>query len=254
MIGDLTLFDANCMIGRVVQPKPAFPLSVGELLGVMDDFGVAEALVYHALSKEYHPAEGNRVLLDEIAGVERLHPVWVVMPSHTGEFPPEEELAGEMLSHGVRAARVFPHPNSHNFSLRHWVSERLLQSLQRRRIPLFVDQEEIDWDTVHEVLERYDELPLVLTNVGYRVNRYLYPLWEKHANLHVELSSYCGHRAIEEVVGRFGAERLVFGTKLPYFTPASAIGMLSYARIGAAEKKQIAGDNLRNLLDRVSDR
>ncbi|HUT90600.1 MAG TPA: amidohydrolase family protein [Thermoguttaceae bacterium] len=253
MTNDLPLFDANCMLGRIIAPKPGFPLSVGELLDVMDDFGIAEALVYHSLSKEYHPAEGNRVLLDEIAAVERLHAMWVVMPSHTGELPDEEELVRQMLSLGVKAARVFPHPDSQNFSLRHWVSERLLRSLQSMRIPLFVDQEQVDWDTVHEVCERYSELPLVLTNVGYRVNRYLYPLWEKYANSYIELSNYCGHRAIEELVGRFGAERLLFGTRLPYFTPGSAIGMLSYAGISEAERKRIAGDNLRNLLARVGD-
>lgn len=253
MTHDLRLFDANCMLGRIIAPKPGFPLSVGELLGVMDDFGIAEALVYHSLSKEYHPAEGNRVLLDEIAPLDRLHAMWVVMPSHTREFPDEEELVREMVSLGVRAARVFPHVDSQNFSLRHWVSERLLRSLQRKRIPLFVDQEQIDWDTVHEVCERYPDLPLVLTNVGYRVNRFLYPLFEKHAGFHVELSNYCGHRGIEELVGRFGAERLLFGTRLPYFTPGSAIGMLSYAGIDEPQRKQIAGDNLRALLAKVGD-
>jgi hypothetical protein len=253
MIEDLRLFDANCMLGRIIAPKEGFPLSVEELLSVMDDFQIAEALVYHAMSKEYHPRDGNRVLLDEIAGTGRLHPTWVVMPSHTGEFPPEDRLVQEMLAAGVRAARVFPHADSHNFSLSPWVCEKLLGSLERSRIPLFVDQEQIDWDTVHELCQRYAGLPLVLTNVGYRVNRFLYPLWQEFRNLHVELSSYCGHRGIEEVVERFGAERLLFGTRLPYFTPGSAIGMLSYAAISDADRKRIAGGNLRNLLQQVTD-
>ena len=253
MIEDLQLFDANCMLGRIIAPKQGFPLSVEDLLRVMDDFQIAEALVYHAMSKEYHPRDGNRVLLDEIARTRRLHPVWVVMPSHTGEFPAEGKLVEEMLAAGVKAARVFPHPDRHNFSLRHWGAEGLLRALQRSKIPLFVDQEEIDWDTVHELCGRYPGLPLVLTNVGYRVNRFLYPLWEKSGNLHIELSSYCGHRGIEEVVERFGAERLLFGTRLPYFTPGSAVGMLSYAAISDVDRKRIAGGNLRNLLQQAGD-
>ena len=250
-IKDLELFDANCMLGRIIAPKPEFPLSVEDLLDVMDGFEIREALVYHASSKEYHPADGNRVLLDQIAHCDRLHAMWVVMPSHTAEFPEETKLVEDMLAWGVKAARVFPHSDSHNFSLRHWVSGKLLRSLEIRRIPLFFDQEEVDWDTVHEVCETHPGLPLVLTNVNYRVNRFLYPLWERFANLHIEISSYCGHRAIEEIVDRFGAERLLFGTRLPYFTPGSAVGMLSYARIGEPDRKRIAGDNLRGLLDRV---
>ena len=253
MIQDLRLFDANCMLGRIIAPKEGFPLSVEDLLRVMDDFQIAEALVYHAMSKEYHPRDGNRVLLDEIAGAGRLHPMWVVMPSHTGEFPPEKDLVEEMLAAGVKAARVFPHPDRHNFSLGHWAAEGLLSSLEQSKIPLFVNQDEIDWDTVHELCQRHPGLPLVLTSVGYRVNRYLYPLWDKFANLHIDLSSYCGHRGIEDVVERFGAARLLFGTRLPYFTPGSAIGMLSYAAISEADKKQIAGGNLKNLLQQAGE-
>lgn len=251
---DLQLFDSNCMLGRIIAPKPGFPLSVKELLKVMDDFDIAEALVYHAMSKEYHPADGNQVLLeslDEIAQADRLHAQWVVMPSHTAEFPDERELVERMVARGIRAARVFPHPESHNFSLSHWVSGKLLQELESRRVPLFLDQEQIGWDTVHDLCGRYPKLPLVLTNVGYRVNRLLYPLLEKFQNLYVELSSYCGHRAIEAIVERFGAQKLLFGTRLPYFTPGAAVGMLRYAEISDSDRKRIGGDNLRKLLGRV---
>jgi hypothetical protein len=250
-IRDLDLFDANCMLGRMIAPKEAFPLSVEELLEVMDEFEIAEALVYHASSKEYHPADGNRVLLEEIGQSNRLHAMWVVMPSHTAEFPDEETLVEQMLTAKIKAARVFPHPDNHHFSLETWVSDRLLRALEGRRIPLFLDHEEIDWDTVHDLCGRYPGLPLVLTNVGYRDNRFLYPLWAEFRNLHIDLSNYCGHRAIEDVVERFGAQRLLFGTHLPYFTPGSAIGMLSYVKISESDRKKIAGDNLRTLIERV---
>ena len=250
-ISRFKLFDSNCMLGRIIAPKEGFPLTVEQLLEVMDSFEIAEALVYHSLSKEYHPADGNPALMEEIAHTERLHPMWVLMPSHTAEFPDEEELVEEMLSRNVKAARVFPHPDQHNFSMTEWSSGKLLRSLQSKAIPLFVDQEEIDWNTVDEICDKHPELPLVLTNVGYRANRFLYPLWEKHNNLHIELSNYCGHAGIEELTGRFGAQRLLFGTRLPYFTPATAIAMLSYARISESDKRLIAGDNLRNLFQRV---
>ncbi len=247
-IQKLDLFDANCMLGRLIRPEPGFPLSVEALLAVMDDFEIAEALVYHSLSKEYHPAEGNALLMDEIAEAGRLHPAWVVMPSHTAELPDEEELIGQMLLRNVRAARVFPHPDSHNVPLKPWAADRLLRALQGERIPLFVDREELDWDTVQRLCADYPALPLVLTSVGYREDRFLYPLWEQFDNLYIDLSMYCGHGAVEEVVRRFGAERLLFGTRLPYFTPGSAIAMLSYAGISRSDKRLIAGDNLRGLL------
>jgi predicted TIM-barrel fold metal-dependent hydrolase len=153
-----------------------------------------------------------------------------------------------MFAQGVKAARVFPHPDSHNFSLRHWAAGGLLESLESKRVPLFVDEEEIDWDVIHEICERHPELPLVLTNVNYRVDRSLYALWKTYSNLFIELSSYCSHGGIEEATVRFGSERLLFGSNLPFFTPGSAIGMLSCAKISESDRKRIAGDNLRRLL------
>ena len=161
-IKNLDLFDANCMLGRIFAQKQGFPLSVEELLAVMDDFQIAEALVYHALSKEHHPVVGNRMLMDQIASCDRLHAVWVVMPSHTGEFPDEEQLADQMLAQDVRAARVFPHSDRHNFPLTRWAAGRLLESLQHGRVPLFVDQEEIDFDVVQELCREYPEVPVPL--------------------------------------------------------------------------------------------
>ena len=88
----LYLFDANCMLGRTIAPKPGFPQNVRQLLAVMDRFGIAEAAVYHAQSLQYDAAHGNAALTAEIEGIERLHAVWVLLPDHTGEFPDADVL------------------------------------------------------------------------------------------------------------------------------------------------------------------
>jgi len=239
------------MIGRVSVSQPGFPHTVKQLLEVMNYFGIDEALVYHSLSKESHPAYGNQVLLEEITHTKRLHGMWVLMPGYTAELPKEDKLIKEMLGQGIKAARVFPGINRHNFSLKDWCAGRLLRALEKKLIPLFIDNDEINWDTVYELCSQYPKLPIVLTNVGYRINRFLYPLLERFRNLHIEISGYYGHRGIEVLTERFGAERLLFGTKLPYFTPASAIGMLLYAQMKESDKRLIAGGNLKRLLGRV---
>ena len=247
----IEFFDCNCILGRVSVSKVSFPRSLSQLLGVMDYFGIDDALVYHAAAKESHPADGNKSLLDEIRGSRRLHPQWVLLPSHTGEFPNEKDLVKRMLSLGVRAARVFPHQERGNFSISDWCAGNLLAALSRRRIPLFIDSDEINWESIHGICERYPNLPLVLTNVGYRIDRYLYPLFERFKNLHIEISGYCSAGGMEETVRRFGAKRLLFGTRLPFFTPAAAVSMVLYSKISDSEKRLIAGENLRRLLEEV---
>ena len=246
----LNLFDANCMLGRMIAPRPDFPLSVRQLLTVMNSFGIAEALVYHAQSIQYNPSHGNKTLMGEIAGSSRLHAAWVLSPSHAGDFPDEESIVREMLSYNVKAARLFPAADNHNFSLKPYCVNKLLSRLENAGIPLFIDQNQIGWDDLHDICRNYPDLQLALCRVNYRVDRFLYPLLELFKNLHIELSHYHGHRGIESLVERFGAGRFLFGSNLPYYSPGSAIAMLAYARLEQSEKQLIAGENLRTLLNR----
>ena len=49
----------------------------------------------------------------------------------------------------------------------------------------------------------------------------------------------------------FGAERLLFGSFLPVSDPLVPIGMVLDADLSEEEKRLIAGDNLRRLLEGV---
>ena len=85
----ISFFDGNCVIGmRSIRRSgcagEAEFYSLEDLLAEMDYAGIDDALVYHSLAKEYVPMLGNRQLMDEISGHERLHPCWVVMPNGTG--------------------------------------------------------------------------------------------------------------------------------------------------------------------------
>jgi len=70
---------------------------------------------------------------------------------------------------------------------------------------------------------------------------------ERYRGLRLETATYCGHREVENVCARFGADRLVFGTGLPFRDPGAAISRITYAQISDHEKTLIAGETLRRL-------
>jgi hypothetical protein len=244
------LFDAYCALGPLTAPTfgQEFP-TADALLAAMAAAQIGEALVYSPLSYEYDPPTGNAWLMEATAGHANLHPCWVLLPPATQELPAPDLLLEQMRRQNVCAARLCPGPMRNNFSLSDWCSGSLLRALEAARIPLFLDMEEATWDGIAGLLASYPRLPVVLTGVTYRVDRYLYPLWEAHDTLYVELSGYQGLHGVEAVVDRFGPERLLFGTHLPVFAPGSAITTLMYARIPDDAKALIAHGNLRHLLE-----
>lgn len=245
-----SFFDCYCGLGYLTAPAfgQEFP-TAQELQVALEDAGIDAALVFSPAAFEYDPFLANQALMEEIAGHANLHPCWVLLPPATGEQPPPLELVTLMAEQGVRAARLAPGRTRNNFSLAAWSVDPLLEALAQAHVPVFLDLDESDWPEIAALLARHPTLPLVLTNVTYRVDRYLYPLWERHDNLYVEISGYQGLRAIEAAVLRFGPERLLFGTHMPRFTPGAALAAVTYAEISANARTLIAGGNLRRLLE-----
>jgi hypothetical protein len=259
----LQFFDCNTMIGRRMLRTPFEFKDVDSLVSELDHLGISEALVYHSLAKEYFPPEGNKRLMKTIADHERLHPCWVIMPHHTDEMENPALLMAMLIDSGVQAVRMFPSPpvplpefafQLHRYALIETVCGELLEGLQRHRMPLFIEAQTffaaplVSWERIEWILGRYPELPLVIGGLRQRDNRTLYALMDRFTNLYLDITLYAVHRGIEDVVRRFGANRMLFGSGLPVYAGGGPVMQLLYSDIEEHQKQMIAGDNLRSLL------
>ena len=107
--------DSCCSIGMHGPTDVRVPWKPSALLGDLRHAGIHGALVWHWTAREYSPVYGNRVLLDEIAGHDRLFPCWVLVPHHAGEMAPGPDVVAEMEERGVRAAKLFPRRHGYRF-------------------------------------------------------------------------------------------------------------------------------------------
>lgn len=259
--GTLAYLDCSTFIGRSYGRgrSGGHMLRPEDLLGEMDRLGIAGAMTYHALAHEHAPAVGNAELVRELEGHDRLCPVWVVMPPHTGELPPPDELLAQMLAAGVRMARMFPSSvmDGHRFSLADWCCGDLLSALEEARMPLAIDftlfrRGEPPWDDIYRVSTSHPDLPLILIDVQGRNNRTLYPLLERFENLYIQTAGFNVHDGLEDVARRFGAGRLLYGSGYPVQSMGGARLHVSHALLDDTEKAAIASGNLRRLLDGVA--
>lgn len=246
---DLTFVDCNCIIGRRADRRPTEPWSVEQLLGDMSYYGIREALVTHAQSRDYDPRTGNMELIRQLANNPMLHPCWAVLPPASQEIPPAKEFVDEMMANGVASAVAYPH--THNFSLSHWSVGSLLTSLQDRRIPLMLPFNQTTWDEVERICRTFPELPCIITDVNYRQLRFLLPLWETLTNLFVDLSWFSVHDGLAFLAEQGHLGQLLFGTHYPVYQPSAAVTMVTYANIPSAQKKQVAGATLSELIRNI---
>lgn len=261
---ELDFMDCNLYIGRPAMLRTCDYEVTPELLrSELALLGVKAGLVSHVVAREYHPSAGNDLLMDALATSPDFAPCWIVLPHHTGEMPEPETLVANMIAKGVRAAKLFPAiagGAGHRFHLHRHVVGDLLSTLERYRIPLFVDyllgrRDDVDWREISEVCERHPDLPVVLVRSSGRSSRMLIPLMKALPNLHMETSFYHSHRGLEVLVESVGPERILFGSNYPFNTLPGSVFRVAHTQISWADRRLIAGDNLRRLLAgvRVAD-
>jgi predicted TIM-barrel fold metal-dependent hydrolase len=259
----MTYFDCCCEIGPRNGKDLLTPWSTADVLRWMDHCGIAGALVVHTLSIHNDPIQARKALAKEIARApKRLFPVWAVLPPDAGDGDRSpSDLLRSMARENVRAVTLFP--RAHNWPLSLSLIGPTLEALERARILTLLDFSELPdgnaggfnhaaYLSLDEILTAYPKLPLLLQGTWWSSQRIVTALMARHANLHVEFSSYQVNRGIEEYARRFGAERLLFGTGLPMKSAGAARAFVDYAQVSKQDRARIAGGNLSRLLGGVS--
>lgn len=241
----IRFMDCHCQIGSFEGMEESHFTTVEDLLAEMEYLGISEALVTHRWASRWSPHLGNEKLDETIAPHPNLYPCYVALPPATGEIAPPAEFARAVkANHG--AVRVCP--NDHQWRLTDWCAGELLEALEAENIPVLVAMQQASFDDIAGTLERYGGLHIIVMDTSYRINRTIYPLFARYPNLHLEIHSYQIPWGIEDVVRRFGAERLVFGTALPESDGGGPISQVVYSPLPDEQKALIAGGNLRRML------
>lgn len=231
------ILDANVYVGHS-GISGDLALEAPELLLEMDRFGISRALVSHFVSHEYDAVEGNRALIRDANP--RFIPAW--------SSSPDPSSLTDLVKHNPRAVRLWFGPLHHNFSSAAWCAGELFEYLQENRVLTVISRTEIEWDSIATLLANFPRLSLLLLDIGYRSDRYLFPLLKRFPNLYFDSSIYAAHRQLEWYLEQFGPDRMVFGSKLPLYTPAAALMLLGTARVPDSTRLAVAGGNLRRIL------
>jgi len=244
-----SLFDCNCMIGMRADRKEGEPWSLQQLCADMQSCGIAEALVTHAMSRDYDPAAGNKELSRLLSGTKGLFGCWAILPPATREVAEPAVFIREMFAQGISAAIAYPH--MHNYSLSDWSLRPLLSAFENARVPLLLPFGQFNWEEVERLCSVYAHIPIIITGLNYRQLRYLLPMWEKHSNLFVDLSWFSIHDGLSYLLERGLLHQVLFGSNYPLYEPGAAVTMITYAALTDEEKQRVAGGTLRDIISRI---
>jgi uncharacterized protein len=249
--GALDFLDANLWLGRPHLPECGGGLDLAALQAQMRRRDLRGGVVSHFASLYYAPLWGNERLLQDLAG----SALWAGITLVPEMFDPEGQgraYLARAIARGARLARLFP--RTHNFTLRGWCCGALLRALADSCLPLVLWHTETSWEELRALAEAYPTLTLIVEGTPQKIlyhSRQFYPLLESCANIHLELHNLVTFLLVEELAGRFGAERLIYGSYMPMVEPNATMMLVTHARLPDADKALIAHGNLARLLAKV---
>lgn len=252
----MRIIDANATLGKGDYYGPGLPTTVDEMLREMDHLGIHEALVRDSAGQAGDPNAANARILEKTHNQPRLHPVWMVLPTHTREMLPPKELVAQMREHSVAAAWI--NYGAYGLPLEDWVVDDLLGPLAEAGAPLFLDPNDVrqgakadatDWPGVVRLCRAFPDLPVIVAEERiYKTQRTLWAALEACPNLHIDMSALWAGHCLEHTARRFGADRVILGTQLPARAGGVVLMQTTYADLDEDEIALIAGGNIRRLM------
>ena len=249
----MKILDCNLCYGASINGTPPQGCDTfGALLAELGRAGISGGLLRCRYSDTAGVNYGNGMLARDLkAGREAgfdLTGVWAALPPFTGETPAPEALPAAMRQNGIGA--VYLAPGVHRYEPTALVLSSLLDVLQHRRIPVILNTAlGISMPQIYALLERFPSLTAVVGDADCWPNaRRLYPLAETYPNVYLDLAYVMDAGGVEDMVSRFGAEKLLFGTAFPDRYTGSMLAVVRSAAIREAERALIFGGNLERLL------
>jgi predicted TIM-barrel fold metal-dependent hydrolase len=245
----MEIIDCLCGVGPWQRHDPLLPWKSPELLSLMEHFGIASALVHSNFTDGGGAClRGNDHIVEACAADARFMPMFTLCPYWHDEGPTVQQQMAGMREAGGRAMWFFPTQGSATT----WIYGEVLGCCERQRVPVFVGRDRINPNEIGDILTEFPDLNLVLSGINYLDDWWLFPLLKLHPTLHV----CSGHVYIPadgpmRFLRHFSADRLLFGSGLPHYSPGGMVAHFMYADISEEDRRKILSGNVKRLLEEV---
>jgi len=256
----MEFFDINCWAGSEILEESSAENKSGDLFSLFSKNKIKKAVLTNRLSYSYDWNYGNENLLgfDYLNQNENIFFSFILCPDVYHQFTFSDYMRNAYKSK-VRMFRIFP--KSHLFYINDYYMKKIYNHMGEAGFPLMLDLKELDItgnkyfaiDDLRKLLKQNKEMPVILeTSLKQCMfNRFYFPLLEEFENLYIEISGMLLIDQIEHYVGKFGSNRLVFGSNFPGSDFAVNTGRMESSEISMEDKENICFRNVFNLFNNI---
>ncbi len=245
-------FDTCVSLGRARAPDPPGGFhGVSGLEAMMRRHHITRAAAGHAVAMEASPGLGHEMLQKELAGKKNLLPAWHLMPHVSSRIERAVTDPAEFLLNHVALGRVDALDFCQGKGDQACFAP-VLEACQAAGLPVFLDFRRQGDVPAFDfgICGRWPGIPFVIEGFGgYPLHRVVWCL-RNYPNCYLSTVGFSVYRSVELICELAGARKIIFGSNWPASPPGMAQGLVLFADIGAAARRQIASRNFERLLPR----
>jgi predicted TIM-barrel fold metal-dependent hydrolase len=245
------ILDCHAHLGTFMTMHIPCDADLRSLLAMMDLCGTETVCLSHNAAITADVVAGNRLA----CGAAAEHPGRIgVYLGFNPNYPPETGLADIEEHSGKKGVvGIKLHPSSHQAAT---VDPRYYPAYEYARrhrwIVLSHTWGVADIKGIEHMARRYPEVPILMGHSGGYEFAAIYEAMRvarecPNAFLDLTLSGHF-EGLVEVFVKDVGADKVLFGSDVPFLDPRGSIGRVVFARIPDADKEKILGNNMRGLL------
>ena len=240
-LSDLGVYDCHGHIGTMT-PNHAIDNTLEEMVAEMDRFGVELCCVFGLEGVFGDERYGNELVADAVRRYpDRFIGFTMVNPNH-GEAEMLRQLE-EGLELGMQGVKLIC--SYHGYPTEGPLIDVACRFANAHR--QFILNH--DWGSPAQIERLCATYPEACFFTGHSASNYA-EVTRKHPNLFICSCPFHVRGQVEQFVGMYGADRVLFGSDLTDLPIAWGLGPIMYARVSEEEKRLMLGGNLRRLVGR----
>lgn len=244
-LSDELVIDAHCHMGYYPNFNVPAP-TAADMVRWMDRLGVRACISAHHASIAPDFRYGNDEVLQAMADFPvRIYGYATVNPNY-----PESELVAELdrcVAGGMVGVKL--HPDLHQTPVDDDKYRAVWEWTNEHRLPLLSHTSTGGRNpikTFEKLAGMYPNVSILLGHSGFGSEgaEQCIEACLKYPNLYCEITgSVVVYGTLERMVNRLGAERVLFGTDLPFLDARPQVGRVAFAKISNEDKRKVFGLN-----------
>lgn len=238
----MSVIDVSTFFGK--DPGQRVDYSLATLRQLMESHGISAALTLSLRGVHDDHVDGNAETIAVCRSHPGLIPVATINPQRGMDLEDDIRQIGD---EGFRAVRFFPGALAQRWSPSSLSFQRVIELLAPLGFPIIAPGGQNDMIAPLARTTAEAGLPIVFVEASYSTQAEVEEAARRYSHVYVDTARLSTPDAITLLAQEIGADRILYGTSMPQYSPQSSMNMIFRADLTTEERGQILAGNATRL-------